>query len=193
MTEETKVAAAEAASENSANSTEEAKKADKKAAPKKEEKAPAEKKAKKFNNPFSNNDPLQAKLVNCIMKNGKKTIARRILQDCFEEMNRRGEKDVMKTFEKAVQNATPTMEVRPKRVGGSVYQIPIEVKPKRQQSLSFRWLLTAARSRKGQPMYKRLASELMDCANEQGAAYNKKVEAHRAAQANKAFAHLARY
>lgn len=151
------------------------------------------KKAKKFVNPFSVNDPLQAKLVNCIMKNGKKNLAQKILKDCFEEMNRKGEKDVMKAFEKAFQNVTPTMEVKPKRVGGSVYQIPMEVKPKRQLSLSIRWILAAARSRKGQPMYRRLASELMAAANEEGNAYNKKVEAHRSAQANKAFAHLARY
>ena len=188
MTKETKVAAAEVASQNSAPAT------DKKTA-KKDDKAASAKpeKAKKFVNPFSESDPIQAKLVNCVMKDGKKNTARRIMRDCFEEMNRRGEKDVLKTFEKAIQNATPTMEVKPKRIGGSVYQIPIEVKPKRQQSLSFRWILAGARSRKGQPMYKRLASEFMDAASEQGSAYNKKIEAHRAAQANKAFAHLARY
>lgn len=175
MTKETKAAATEAASQNSATDKKEVKK------------------DKKFVNPFSNDDVLQAKLVNCIMKNGKKTVARNILKDCFEEMNRKGQKDVMKTFEKAIQNITPTMEVRPKRIGGSVYQIPIEVKPKRQQSLSIRWLLAAARARKGQPMFKRLAAELIAASNEEGTAFNKKVEAHRSAQANKAFAHLARY
>lgn len=179
----TKAAATEAASQNSAKD-EKATKTDTKS---------QEKKAKKFVNPFSFNDPLQTKLVNCIMKNGKKNLAQTILKDCFEEMNRKGEKDVMKAFEKAFQNVTPTMEVRPKRVGGSVYQIPIEVKTKRQLSLSIRWILAAARARKGQPMYKRLASEIMAAANEEGNAYNKKVEAHRSAQANKAFAHLARY
>ena len=131
MTKETKAAVAETASKNSAPVTD--KKDAKKTAPKIDAKD-APKKAKKFNNPFSNDDPLQAKLVNCIMKNGKKTVARNILKDCFEEMNRKGQSDVMKTFEKAIQNITPSMEVRPKRIGGSVYQIPIEVKPKRQQS-----------------------------------------------------------
>jgi len=132
MTKETKAAAAETAFQNSAPTDTKPAKDDKKAV--KTEDKPA--KAKKFVNPFSNTDPLQEKLVNCIMKNGKKTIARRILQDCFTEMNRRGDKDVMKTFEKAFQNVTPTMEVKPKRIGGSVYQIPIEVKPKRQKEVS---------------------------------------------------------
>lgn len=180
MSEKTKVAATEAASKNSAQK------------PASEKKKSTAKKSK-FNNPFSYDDPIQTKLVNCIMKNGKKTVAQRILRDTFVEMNRRGDKDVLKTFEKALENATPTMEVKPKRIGGGVYQIPIEVTPKRQASLSTRWILTGARKKKGQPMYKRLASELMDCASEMGFAYTKKVEAHKAAQANKAFAHLARY
>lgn len=183
MADKTKAAVAEAASQNSG-----AAKTDDKSAAKAKKVT-----KKKFNNPFSYEDALQQKLVNCIMKDGKKSVAQRILADCFAEMNRRGEKDVLKAFNKAIENATPTMEVRPKRIGGGVYQIPIEVKPKRQASLSIRWLLAGARSRKGQPMYKRLASELMDCATEQGSAFSKKMEAHKAAQANKAFAHLARY
>lgn len=183
MSDETKAAVAETASKNSAV---EAKKAAKPSGDK-------PKKEKKFSNPFNENDPLQAKLVNCIMKDGKKTIARNILRDTFEEMHRRGEKDPLATFDKALQNATPTMEVKPRRVGGAIYQIPIEVKPKRQASLPIRWLLMGARSKKGQPMYKRLAGELMDCASEQGFAFNKKIDVHKMAQANKAFAHLARY
>jgi len=151
------------------------------------------KKVKKFANPFNMSDPMQSKLVNCIMKNGKKTIAQRILKDCFEEMNRKGSKDVLKTFETAFTNAIPNMEVRPKRIGGSVYQIPIEVTPKRRISLPIRWILRGARNKKGQPMYKRLATELMDASNETGFAYGKKEEVQRVAQANKAFAHLARY
>jgi small subunit ribosomal protein S7 len=185
MTDE-KVAAAETASENPAKPAKEAKKAstEKKEAPKKE---------KKYVNPFNEADPLQAKLVNCIMKQGKKSIARKILRDTFDEMNRRGDADPLATFEKALQKATPTMEVRPRRVGGAIYQIPVEVNPKRQTTLPTRWLLAGARSKKGQPMYKRLASELMDCANEQGYAFNKREDVHKMAQANKAFAHLARY
>ncbi|MCK5460859.1 30S ribosomal protein S7 [Candidatus Gracilibacteria bacterium] len=147
----------------------------------------------KYINPFSFTDPLQQKFVNCIMKNGKKTVAQKILQDTFDEMNRRGEKNVFKSFEIALKNSTPLMEVRAKRIGGAVYQIPIEVTGNRQQSLSTRWILEGARSKKGQPMFKRLATELIDCANETGFAFGKKEDSHRMAQANKAFAHLARY
>ncbi len=238
MTEETKAAAAEAASENSAptpTDTAEAKpaaKADKAetaeksdtAAEKSEktdkaEKKPAKKPASKtgkkdgkpsgkpdakkgggktikkvkYVNPFSYDDELQIKLVNCIMKNGKKALAQKILRMTFDEMNRKGDPDVAKSFELAIQNTTPTMEVKPKRIGGGVYQIPMEVKPKRQRSLCIRWILEGARKRKGIPMYKRLAQELMDASQDLGYAANKKKEAHRMAQANKAFAHLARY
>lgn len=165
----------------------------KKAAPKAEAKdAKAPKKAK-FNTPFSLVDPLQSKVVNCIMKCGKKTIAQRILKDSFAEIFRRGEQDVQKTFEKAIKNATPTIEVRPRRIGGSVYQVPTEVTAKRQQTLAIRWILDAARKKSGQPMAKRLASELLDAANERGTAFSKREEMHRMAQSNKAFAHLARY
>ncbi len=188
MTDE-KVAAAETASEKSAK-----KPVASKGAPSTIGKVTGDKKKnKKYVNPFNESDPLQAKLVNCIMKCGKKTLARRILRDTFDEMNRRGESDPLATFEKALQKATPTREVRPRRVGGSIYQIPIEVKPKRQATLPIRWILAGARSKKGQPMYKRLASELIDCASEQGHAFNKREDVHKMAQANKAFAHLARY
>ena len=147
----------------------------------------------KYVNPFSYKDPLQEKFVNCIMKNGKKTTAERILKDAFDEMNRRGEAEPLKTFEAALKKATPTIEVKAKRIGGSVYQIPIEIKPKRQQTLSIRWILEGARKKKGQPMFKRLTAELMDCSKDAGFAFGKKEDVHRMAQANKAFAHLARY
>ncbi len=180
---ETKAAVADTASEKPAK--------DAPAKAEKSEKAP--KKVKKYQNQFSLQDPLQVKFVNCVMKNGKKTVAQKILKDTFAEMHRRGEEDPLKTFEKAIKNATPTMEVRGKRIGGAVYQIPIEVTTKRQGSLSTRWILEGARKKKGQPMFKRLAAELMDCASENGHAFSKREEAHRMAQANKAFAHLARY
>ncbi len=144
-------------------------------------------------NPFSYTDPLQQKFVNCIMKDGKKTTAQRILMDMFDELSRRGEKDPLKTFETSLSNVTPTMEVRPKRIGGAVYQIPVEVSSKRQQTLSIRWILQSARSKKGQPMYKALASEILEASQDSGNAVNKKKEVHKMAQANKAFAHLARY
>lgn len=147
----------------------------------------------KYVNPFSLTDPLQSKFVNCIMKNGKKTIAQKILKDVFDEMDKRGEKNPLKMFEVALKNATPTMEVKAKRIGGAVYQIPIEVTKKRQLSLSIRWILAGARKKKGQPMFKRLTNELIDCANETGFSFMKKEDSHKMAQSNKAFAHLARY
>lgn len=179
-----KVAAVAPASEKATKKTSASKDASKKEAPKKD---------KKYVNPFNEADPLQAKMVNCIMKNGKKTVARSILKDAFDEMNRKGDKDPLGTFEKAIQKSTPTMEVRPRRVGGAIYQIPVEVNQKRQGSLPIRWILAGARTKKGQPMFKRLATELMDSAAEQGYAFNKKEDVHKMAQANKAFAHLARY
>ncbi len=164
-------------------------------APEKSETKPDSKpkSTKKYQNQFSFGDPLQTKFINCLMKNGKKTLAQRILKDTFQEVHRRGQEDPLKTFELALKNATPNIEVKAKRIGGAVYQIPIEVKPKRQQSLSIRWVLEGARKKKGQPMYKRLASELIDSAAETGFAFSKKEDVHRMAQANKAFAHLARY
>lgn len=166
-----------------------------KAAPEKSS-APADKSAKnrkKYQNQFSFGDPLQEKFVNCIMKNGKKTVAVNILKDAFEELYRRGQDDPLKTFEVALKNATPAMEVKAKRIGGAVYQIPMEVTEKRQQSLCIRWVLEGARKKKGQPMFKRLAAELLDASNETGFAFGRKEDVHRMAQANKAFAHLARY
>ncbi|MCB9809675.1 30S ribosomal protein S7 [Candidatus Peribacteria bacterium] len=147
----------------------------------------------KYSNPFSYSDPLQSKMVNCLMHDGKKSIAQRILTDTFDELHRRGHEDPKQSFEIALQNATPNMEVKPKRIGGGVYQIPMEVTPKRQQTLSIRWILDGARKRKGIPMYKRLALELHDASNDTGYAVQKKEEVHRVAQANRAFAHLARY
>lgn len=158
--------------------------------------APAEKPAKnrkKYQNQFSFGDPLQDKFVNCIMKNGKKTVAVKIMKDTLQELYRRGQDDPLKTFETALKNATPAMEVKAKRIGGAVYQIPMEVTEKRQKSLCIRWILEGARKKKGQPMYKRLAGELLDASNETGFAFGRKEDVHRMAQANKAFAHLARY
>jgi len=202
MAGKTKVAESESASQNSETATkpeadkispkgkESVLEKENRVSPKKDDKL--EKKGKQ-KNPFSFTDPLQCKLVNCIMKNGKKTVAQQILRDTFDELFRIGERDPLKTFEVALQKATPAMEVRAKRIGGAVYQIPVDVPQKRQQSLAIRWILDAARSRKGRPMYQRLAQELVDAANDAGQAVNKKKEAHRMAQSNKAFAHLAKY
>ncbi len=189
MPDDTKVAASEAASKNSESATKKtvAKKEPQDGAAKKQEKAI------KYKSPFSFSDPLQSKFVNCLMKQGKKSIAQKILRDMFEELSRKREKDSLKTFMLAVENTKPSMEVKAKRIGGAVYQIPLEVSPRRQQSLSIRWLLEGARKKKGMPMYKRLALELLDASNKSGYAFTKKEEMQRMAQANKAFAHLARY
>lgn len=132
------------------------------------------------------------KFVNCMMHGGKKSTARRIFKDAIEVIKTRTKDDPMEVFTKAMLNATPLIEVRPKRVGGAVYQVPIEVTPKRQQALSIRWILGAARDRKGMPMAQKLALELLDASAEQGGAVKKKQDVVKMAQANKAFAHLAK-
>ncbi len=137
-------------------------------------------------------DLLIEKFINCVMKQGKKSIARRIFWDAMDVIKTRTKDAPLEIFNKAVLNVTPLVEVRPKRVGGSVYQVPVEVNPKRQQALAIRWLITAARDRKGIPMAQRLAMELLDASTDQGNAFKKKQEVIKMAQANKAFAHLAR-
>lgn len=137
-------------------------------------------------------DPLTEKFICCLMQLGKKSIARRIFADALEVIKTRTKDPPLEVFSKALLNATPLVEVRPKRIGGSVYQIPVEVTPKRQMALSIRWILTAARGRKGVPMAHKLAMELLDAAADQGAAIKKKQDVLKMAQANKAFAHLAK-
>ncbi|QQR55493.1 30S ribosomal protein S7 [Candidatus Peregrinibacteria bacterium] len=133
------------------------------------------------------------KFINTIMLDGKKTVARRIFNDMLSEVERRGHKNPKETFLRAIDNTKPAMEVRPKRVGGAVYQVPFEVPVKRQQMLSFRWILTAARGRKGMPMYKRLTAEILEAAEGTGSAIKKKDDVEKMAQANRAFAHYARF
>lgn len=140
-----------------------------------------------------NSNPLQEKFINYLMLDGKKTIARRVFSDTLKIISEKGSKDALKIFEQAIDNTKPQMEVRPKRIGGAVYQIPIEVKPHRQIMLSFRWIINAARGRKGSPIATRLAQELLDAAENTGSAMKKREDIHRMAQANKAFAHFARY
>lgn len=137
-------------------------------------------------------DPFIEKFINCMMLDGKKSVARKIFWDAMEVISTRTKEKPLDVFNKALLNVTPLIEVRPRRVGGSVYQVPVEVGPKRQQSLSIRWILTAARARKGVPMAQRLAMELLDASADQGAAFKKKQDVIKMAQANKAFAHLAR-
>lgn len=127
--------------------------------------------------------------VNRMMKNGKKSTALRIIYDCFDLLEERAKRDPLEVFEQAMQNATPQVEVKPRRVGGATYQVPMEVPLHRQTTLAIRWLLAAARNRNGKSMAEKLASEFMDAANSQGAAVKRKDDAHRMAEANRAFAH----
>lgn len=137
-------------------------------------------------------NPTIEKFVCCIMQQGKKSTARRIFADALDVIKTRTKEPPMDVFTKAILNATPLIEVRPKRVAGSVYQVPTEVNPKRQQTLAVRWILAAARERKGMGMASKLALELLDASTEQGGAVKKKLDVLKMAQANKAFAHLAK-
>jgi len=138
-------------------------------------------------------DPVVEKFINCVMLDGKKSVARRIFADMLEEMKKRGDKAPMESFQLAIENASPSVEVRPKRVGGGVYQVPVEVKPNRQRILAFRWIIDAARGVKGKPMYLRLADVIAETAKGEGPACKKKEDVQKMAAANKAFAHLAKY
>ena len=128
-----------------------------------------------------------------MMERGKKSISRTIFGGAMQKMRDQGIKDPEEVFEKALRNVMPNMEVKARRVGGSVYQIPVEVKPKRQLALSIRWIIGACRSKKGRAMADKLAAELMEASKEQGGAFKKREDVHRMAAANKAFAHFARY
>lgn len=130
-----------------------------------------------------------AKLINYVMERGKKDTARKIVYKVMDELKKEG--DPLLILEEALEKASPTVEVRSRRVGGANYQVPREVRPERKQALAFRWILIAARGGKGKPMAQKLASELMLAANNEGAAIKKKEDTLRMAEANKAFAHFA--
>ncbi len=130
-----------------------------------------------------------ARFINRLMMRGKKSIAERILYDAFDIIENRAHKSPMDVFEEAVNNATPILEVKPRRVGGATYQIPVEVRPERRLSLAMRWLVQNARKRTGKSMAEKLAAELMDAAQGQGATIKKKEDTHKMAEANRAFAH----
>jgi len=135
---------------------------------------------------------LVAKFVNCMMWQGKKSVAYKIFYDALDLIEKKIEDNTpLEVFETAINNAKPHLEVRSKRVGGASYQVPMQVRPKRQQSLAFRWILASARGKKGKPMCQRLALELMDAYNKQGGAITTRENIHRMAEANKAFAHFA--
>ena len=134
--------------------------------------------------------PLVTKFINTIMSEGKRSTAERILYQSFDLIKERSGDDPLKVFKKAVDNVKPSLEVKSRRVGGSNYQVPVEVNPNRRLSLSIRWLVSYARSRgDGKTMQEKLANELLDAANLRGGAVKKREDTHRMAEANKAFAH----
>ena len=138
------------------------------------------------------NSKLVSKFVNCLMLDGKKSIAQKVFYDAMDVISKRTkDADALDVFETAVNNVKPMLEVRSKRVGGASYQVPMQVRPKRQQSLAFRWIIAAARAKKGKPMKERLALELMDAYKKEGNAMTTRDNVHRMAEANKAFAHFA--
>lgn len=127
--------------------------------------------------------------INRVMRKGKKSLAARLVYNAFDIIQSKTGKDPMEVFHAALQNASPIMEVKPRRVGGATYQVPMEVPPHRQFALATRWLIAAAKARSGKSFAEKLAAELMDAANGQGAAVRKREETHRMAEANRAFSH----
>lgn len=135
---------------------------------------------------------LVAKLVNYVMKDGKKSIAEKVVYDCMDIVAAETKQNPIDVFDEALKNITPTVEVKSKRVGGANYQVPMPVRGDRRYALAYRWLLTAARGKKGRPMSEKLAEELMLAAKNEGEAVKKRADVQRMAEANRAFAHLAR-
>jgi small subunit ribosomal protein S7 len=138
------------------------------------------------------NSVLASKFVNCLMHDGKKSVAQRVFYDALDVISERLSSDEpIEVFTAAVENVKPMIEVRSKRVGGATYQVPTPVNPKRRQTLAIRWILAAIREKKGRPMHLRLAEELISAFNREGTAVTTRDNVHRMADANKAFAHFA--
>jgi small subunit ribosomal protein S7 len=135
------------------------------------------------------NNTLIQGMINRLMKKGKKSIATQIIYDAFDMIESKAKRNPEEVFEQAVRNVAPSLEVKPRRVGGATYQVPVEVAPGRRISLAMRWILAASSSRPGRTMAQRLADELTDASNKTGAAMKKREEIHRMAEANRAFAH----
>ena len=128
--------------------------------------------------------------INYVMKNGKKSLATRLVYNAIDLMEERTKRSGIEVFEEAIKKVTPLMEVRPRRVGGATYQVPLEVSPQRRFALASRWILAAAHARTGRNFSEKLAAELMDAVNETGSAIRKRSESHKMAEANRAFAHF---
>ena len=129
------------------------------------------------------------KFINAVMLDGKKSVAQKVVYSALERIESKTGEKAIEVFNKAMDNVKPVMEVKSRRVGGATYQVPIEVRPVRQQSLGIRWIVDAARKRNERTMKERLSNELMDAATEKGAAFKKKEDTYKMAEANKAFAH----
>ena len=135
------------------------------------------------------NSKVVTKLINNIMLDGKKTVAQKIVYDAFDIVKEKEGKEPLEAFEAALNNVMPVLEVKARRVGGATYQVPLEIRAERRQTLGLRWLVTYARKRHEKTMAEKLAGEIIDAVNNAGGAFKKKEETHRMAEANKAFAH----
>lgn len=136
------------------------------------------------------NSEVVAKFVNNVMERGKKSIAAGIVYDAFDQVEERTKRPPLEVFEEALKNATPLVEVKPRRVGGATYQIPVEIGASRRNALAMRWMIENARKHSGRDMAQRLAGEIMDAARNEGATVKKREETHKMAEANQAFAHF---
>ncbi len=135
------------------------------------------------------NSKVVTKLINNVMLDGKKTVAQKIVYDAFDIVKEKTERDPLEVFEEALNNVMPALEVKARRVGGATYQVPLEIRPERRQTLGLRWLVQYARKRNEKTMSEKLANEIIDATQGNGGAFKKKEEMHRMAEANKAFAH----
>jgi small subunit ribosomal protein S7 len=135
------------------------------------------------------NDLIVSKFMNSIMKQGKKSVAERIVYGALETVQAKAKSNPLQLFHQALENVMPAVEVRSRRVGGATYQVPVEVRNERRQALAIRWLITAARSRNENTMEERLSGELLDAANNRGTAVKKREDTHKMAEANRAFSH----
>lgn len=146
---------------------------------------------RKINPDLKYDNTLVAKLVNYVMRKGKKSTAEKVVYGAFDIVGKKTGEDPLILFQRALQNASPLLEVKSRRIGGANYQVPREVSPKRRSALAFRWIINSARSKTGKSMAEKLAEEFIMAAKNEGAAIKRKTDMHRMAEANKAFAHFA--
>jgi small subunit ribosomal protein S7 len=139
------------------------------------------------------NSEIVSRVINKVMERGKKGLAERIVYGAFDIIQQRTGRNPLEVFEQALGNATPIIEVKPRRVGGATYQVPVQIEGPRRQSLAMRWLLLSARSRPGKSMQEKLANELLDAFNNTGATIKRREDTHRMAEANRAFSHYGRF